>query len=589
MAWAGTIGEMQTTTMRRSREAGLREQLTLIALLVGCATCLTATVAYWPRGIESGRAAFLFLFGSLTGWLSGSFFHSRALQSLRARAQGSCTPFVCQNYWNRLSASHRGAESELGASFNCMVSAIGDCEKEDEKRVCELGRWALIDDLTGLPNRKFFADRLESALLIGEGERHGVALIYIDLDGFHAVNDSLGDAFGDSLLRLISDRIRSLISQTDVVARMGGDEFCVIVCGRDSRERAESIALKVSEALTASFTIEGRTIYVSASIGVSSDAGNGASPSRILQQARSAMYLAKRSGKNRIEHFSEELGAAASERHNLETDLRAAIDDGQIVVHFQPEFEVGSGRLVRFEALARWNHPTLGLIPPSKFIPVAEETGLIVPLGSHVMEAACRAALEWQQSGLGPIQVAVNVSSIQFARDCFVDEVIGVLERTGLSPSLLQIELTESVMLTGIRWAAIAMNRLSALGISLAIDDFGTGYSCLGYLPNLPFNTLKVDRSFVDELGVRPEIDAIVHSLVMLAHNLGMRVIAEGVETRAQFEFVARLGCNEAQGYLLGRPTADPACFLEPFPEDSRDPLWQKRFDDTTVSGPSRN
>jgi len=254
------------------------------------------------------------------------------------------------------------------------------------------------------------------------------------------------------------------------------------------------------------------------------------------------MYAAKRAGKNQVAYFSDNLGTSVRERLNLEHELRLAPERGEITVHYQPEFDLGTLNIVRFEALARWNHPTLGQIPPTKFIPVAEEAGLIVELGAYVLGRACREALRWQDAASDPIQVAVNVSSIQFARDTFVDEVAELLRITGLSPTLLQIELTESVLVNGMENVAKAMHRLSKLGVAMAVDDFGTGYSSLSYLPNLPFRCLKIDRSFISELEHRPDLKNMIHSLVMLAHNLGMTVIAEGVETREQLDLIAKLG-----------------------------------------------
>ena len=261
-------------------------------------------------------------------------------------------------------------------------------------------------------------------------------------------------------------------------------------------------------------------------------------------------------------YFTPDLGSSVRERLNLENQLRGAIARGEIHVHYQPEFDVSCHRLVRFEALARWTHPTLGVIPPDRFIPVAEESGLIVPLGAYIMERACAEAVKWQAITPYPIQVAVNVSSIQFKRDHFVEEVTSVLNYTGLRSDLLQLELTESIMLSGVHRAAETMKRLRALGVSLAIDDFGTGYSCLSYLPVLPFDALKIDRSFVKELDLKPENGAMIHSLVALAHNIGMRVIVEGVEKPEQLDLIRKFGGNEIQGYLLGRPIADPASQL---------------------------
>jgi diguanylate cyclase (GGDEF)-like protein len=481
----------------------------------------------WRRLLKI--AAALLILALIVGGIAGSLLQHRILKPVRELAGAMRAVTTRQDLLARVSISGNDEIAQLGTGFNIMLSELAKRDVEKSEAEARLQYQALNDDLTGLPNRRLLADRLGHALAVAERERHRVALVYIDLDGFKLVNDSLGHAVGDILLKEVAERLRSRVRQSDTLARLGGDEFSVVLCGLNAREEAGVVAADILEVLSSPFTIENHVITISASIGVSFYPDNGSNAAYLLQQADSAMYSAKRSGKSRMKYFSEELGVAARERLSLETELRTAIALGQIVVYYQPEFEIATRRLVRFEALARWIHPTLGTIPPSKFIPIAEETGIIVPLGAYIMESACRAALEWQAAG--PIQVAVNVSSIQFVRDTFVDEVMEVLRHTGLPPALLQIELTESVMLTGVRWAADAMTRLSALGVGLAIDDFGTGYSCLGYLPHLPFNSLKIDRSFVNELGSRPEIDAMVHSLVMLAHNLGMRVIAEGVET----------------------------------------------------------
>ncbi|MGE5109892.1 MAG: putative bifunctional diguanylate cyclase/phosphodiesterase, partial [Acidobacteriaceae bacterium] len=278
--------------------------------------------------------------------------------------------------------------------------------------------------------------------------------------------------------------------------------------------------------------------------------------------ADSAMYSAKKDGKNRIMYFTPELGLSVRERLNLENQLRGAIVRGEIAVHYQPEFDVATRRLVRFEALARWQHPTLGNIPPDRFIPIAEESGLIIPLGAFVLEHACREAKTWQSLSDHPIQVAVNVSTVQFRRPGFVDEVAAILRDSGLDPKLLQLELTESIMLDGTERASSTMKQLAEMGVSIAVDDFGTGYSCFSYLPRLPFNVLKIDRTFVSELDKRVEMAAMIRSLVSLAHNLNMQVVVEGIETTQQLETIEAMGGNEVQGYLLGRPTADPKSLL---------------------------
>jgi len=292
---------------------------------------------------------------------------------------------------------------------------------------------------------------------------------------------------------------------------------------------------------------------------------SAAEAEEMMRQADTAMYAAKREGKNRVTSFTPEIGSVVHDRLGLENLLRGAIARREIFVHYQPEFDLADNRLIRFEALARWTHPTLGKIPPTKFITIAEESGLIAPLGAFIMQQACAEAIRWQNILPYPIQVAVNVSSIQFRRKGFVEEVSAILRETGLRHDLLQIELTESVMLSGAHDTVEIMKRLRELGISLVIDDFGTGYSNLSYLPSLRFDALKIDRTFVMNLDGQPEAESMIHTLIALAHNIGMRVIVEGVETSEQLELIRSFGAEEVQGFLLGRPTPNPIeAFLIP-------------------------
>jgi diguanylate cyclase (GGDEF)-like protein len=510
----------------------------------------------WRRMLEI--TGLLLVVALVVGGLAGSLLQRRISKPVRDLAGAMREVTEEHNFGTRVALAGTDEIAELGSGFNTMLAELEKRAGEKTAFEAQLKHQALNDDLTGLPNRRLLADRLSHALNVARRAHQEVALLYVDLDGFKLVNDSLGHGVGDLLLRQVGERLGSRVRAAETLARLGGDEFAVVLQGEAARLEAGAVATALLEVLAPVFLVEEHEITISASIGVSTYPENGATPLQLLQQADSAMYAAKRLGKNRTVLFSDELGAAIRERLNLETQLRSALAQGQIHVEYQPEFDVLSGRLVRFEALARWTHPTLGWIAPGKFIPIAEETGLIVPLGSYVMEAACREAVRWQSRGGQGVQVAVNVSSLQLMRDSFVDEVGEVLRATGLSPHLLQIELTESVTLNGAARVTEALNELATLGTSLAIDDFGTGYSCLSYLPKLPFDALKIDRSFVKELGERREVDAMVHSLVTLAHNLGMRVIAEGVETEKQLELIAEAGCNEVQGYLMGRPSREP-------------------------------
>jgi predicted signal transduction protein with EAL and GGDEF domain len=360
----------------------------------------------------------------------------------------------------------------------------------------------------------------------------------------------------------VAQRLKSRSRQSDTLARIGGDEFTLVLDYIHSASDADKVAQSLLEILTPPFMIDGHSIRIGASIGISIFPEHGNEGGQLLQQADCAMYAAKRNGKNRIIQFGDDLGNATREHMTLEAELRHAVADGGITVHYQPEFDLETNSIVRFEALARWTDSTLGAISPLRFIPIAEETGLIIPLGAYIMEQACTEAATWQSIAGRDIQVAVNVSSVQFARDSFVEEVAGILQRTELRPALLQIEVTESVTLNGIEHAAEAIRRLRSMGISVAIDDFGIGYSCLSYLPKLAFSAIKIDRSFVNELMVRPETSALVQAILIMAHNLNMRVIVEGIETKEQLHRIKELGADEAQGYLLGRPSADPVAKL---------------------------
>ncbi|MGA2727489.1 MAG: EAL domain-containing protein [Terracidiphilus sp.] len=456
--------------------------------------------------------------------------------------------------------SVRGSEdiAQLVICFNRMLSELRQRDRAKREAEGRLQHQALIDELTGLPNRRLLADRLAQSLATAKRENSKLALLYIDLDGFKLVNDSFGHAAGDILLMEVGRRFRSRTRESDTLARIGGDEFTVILNHIQKSEDAETVARGLLDSLGDPFFIEGHETTIGASIGISVFPQSGMDNDDLLQQADSAMYFAKRGGKNRIVFFNEDLGVSVRERFTLENELRRALANGELSVHYQPEFDLATKTIVRFEALARWTHPTLGEIPPLQFIPVAEESGLIVPLGAYILERACTEALRWQDRVDQPIQVAVNVSSVQFSRSTFVEEVLDVLNRTGLPPDLLQLELTESATLVSIQHAADTIKRLKSIGITVAMDDFGTGYSCLSYLPKLAFDAIKIDRSFVRELLTCPETRALVESILTLARNLNMNVIVEGIESEEQLALVGKLGGDEAQGYLLGRPSPDP-------------------------------
>ena len=456
--------------------------------------------------------------------------------------------------------SVQGSEdvAQLVVGFNSMIGELRLREHAKREAEAKLKQMALVDELTGLPNRRLLFDRLTQSLARARREGSSLALLFIDLDGFKRVNDDLGHRVGDTLLSEVAKRLLARSRDSDTVARIGGDEFAVILNHIQENEDANKVAASMLNALRQPFQVDGHFVQIGASIGISIFPDHGQEGGYLLQQADCAMYAAKKGGRNRVVQFGDDLGFAARERITLEGELRSAMERNEISIEYQPEFDLGTNSIVRFEALARWTHPALGGVPPLNFIPIAEECGLIVPLGAYIMERACNEAASWQKPGEPPIQVAVNVSSIQFARDGFFDEVVDILRRSGLEPSLLQIELTESTALDGIQRVAELIDRFREIGISVALDGFGTGYSCLGYLPRLAFDSIKIDRSFMSDLMVHTETQAFAQSIVTMAHNLQMRVVVEGIESADQLNLIRSLGANEAQGYLKGRPTPAP-------------------------------
>jgi diguanylate cyclase (GGDEF)-like protein/PAS domain S-box-containing protein len=413
---------------------------------------------------------------------------------------------------------------------------------------------AFHDTLTGLPNRALFGDRLEQALLRAVREGHAVAVLFLDLDNFKVVNDSLGHQVGDDLLVQVSARITSCLRAEDTAARLGGDELAVLIGDIQDASDAESVADRLADALRAPFRIAGRDVVVTASIGVALSAPDRTDRDTLLQAADLAMYQAKANGRARYELFDPSMAAEAGDRLELEMYLRDAIDREELSVVYQPIVSLQTGRVSAVEALVRWEHPERGPIGPARFIPIAEETGLISSIGAWVMRRACRDAATWPRQGGTPLAVSVNVSPRQLRDPGFVDEVRDILTATGLEPSQLQIEVTESAVMHDPQEARTRLEQLQRVGVSLAIDDFGTGYSSLGQLRHFPFDSLKVDRTFMLGLGQDQTNAAIVSGVIALARNLGLAVVGEGIETRAQLEQLQALGCDRGQGYYLARP-----------------------------------
>lgn len=420
-----------------------------------------------------------------------------------------------------------------------------------------LAHQAHHDPLTGLPNRTLCDDRLRLALAQAQRSGQQVALFFIDIDGFKHINDTLGHAQGDELLKNVAQRLSTMVRQGDTFARMGGDEFALITPALADRHQAARIAQRLLDLLKPPFNVCGQEIFVTASIGIGISPQDGPDAETLRQNSDAAMYRAKTQGRNCFECFAPEFSASARERLHLETHLRRAVDQELFEMHYQPQVDP-SGELLGFEALLRWRHPQLGMVPPARFIPIAEESGLILPLGTWVLREACRQAAIWNSASSSSeraVTVAVNVSAMQFARPDFVATVFAAINAAGLDPRRLEIEITESLLMRCTQDSAQKLSALRAGGVGIAIDDFGTGYSSLAYLHQLPIDTLKIDRSFVKDLSAddlrQERKTAVIRSVASLAFSLDLRLVAEGVETEIQRKYLADMGCHVMQGYLF--------------------------------------
>jgi diguanylate cyclase (GGDEF)-like protein len=431
----------------------------------------------------------------------------------------------------------------LAQSFNRMAAGIA----ERERRITQL---AFNDSLTGLPNRAFFRQHLD--LELKQVERRGgsgLALLCVDLDNFKSVNDTLGHPIGDELLRAVGARLGASVGGA-MLARLGGDEFTIILSRRDAHEAAGAIAARLIAALAEPFDVAGHELTAGASVGIAMAPGDGTDADTLLKHADLALYQAKGEGGGTYRFFEDEMNARAQSRHRLEVDLRRALAGGEFELYFQPLFDLETNRIGSFEALIRWNHPARGLVSPDEFIPLAEETGLIVPIGAWVIQEACRQAVRWPDH----IRVAVNVSSVQFRRPGLANVLVQALAGSGLDPKRLEVEITESIFLESSEALIAILHSLRNMGIRIALDDFGTGYSSLSYLQSFPFDKIKIDRSFIQQMLSRAGSTAIVRAIADLARALGMETTAEGVENPEQLAELRLHGCSSVQGYLFSRP-----------------------------------
>ncbi len=440
-------------------------------------------------------------------------------------------------------------------------------EKTLEAAVAELERLAYHDPMTGLPNRMLFMDRLSQAMLQANRAQAGLIVLYVDLDRFKAINDSLGHAAGDHVLKATGVRIAGTLRAGDTASRVGGDEFVVVCATTQPAVDVELIAARLLAAITQPLEICGAKVMVDASIGISVYPLDGFDADTLVRNADAAMYAAKQNGPNTFRRYNTEFQAAVIVAAESEIELRRAIAAGELVIHFQPIIDLRTARPRAAEALVRWNHPQRGLIPPAEFIAFAEERGLIAQIGEVVMDSACAALAGLRRFTLDYLRVGVNVSAHEFARAGFISVIVKALERYHLEPHRLTIEITESVMMGNTRATTSTLDELKRLGVNLSVDDFGTGYSSLAYIKKFPISTLKIDRSFVRDIAHDLTDQAIAKTVVTLAHSLGMRVVAEGVETQSQLSQLLAFGVDSVQGYLFSPPlpTADFERYIATF------------------------
>ena len=423
----------------------------------------------------------------------------------------------------------------------------------------EVSSQAQYDVLTGLLNRASFTSRLHEAIEDARRTGSRLAVLFVDLDRFKFVNDTFGHEVGDELLREVAACLRGVVRQDDLVARLGGDEFSIALLELQDTSASSAVARKLVEVLSTPFEVQGKVLQVSASVGISIFPNDGEDVGTLTKSADGAMYGVKGSGKNSYTFATAEMRMVRARRLELERCLRFALENHEFELHYQPQVEVDSKRLAGFEALLRWRSEELGLVSPEEFIPIAEEAGLILPIGHWLLREACYQTREWQRAGSESVKVAVNISTLQFRQSDFLKMVATALRDTGLPPALLEIEITESVLLREFDIAVHTLRKLARLGVATALDDFGTGYSSLAYLQRLPIHTLKIDRSFVTSLSLASReasasATAIVEAICAMAHKLGKKVVAEGVESEAQRQYLLGVGCDLAQGFLFSRP-----------------------------------
>ena len=501
----------------------------------------------------------------LTGTQIEALAHPDALPPCRhefqAVLQGQrMRDFECRFLHKSGRTVHLSWSAVLSQDHGVIVSVGRDVSerKQAEQRIRYL---ATHDGLTDLPNRNLIQDRIQQVITHARRTDRLLALLFLDLDRFKVINDGYGHPFGDLVLKAAADRLVSLVREGDTVARQGGDEFLILLTDLRKADDAYLVAQKLVENLGRPLVVQGREIHLTGSIGVAVFPQDGASADALIGNADVAMYRAKHLGRNTYQFFTREMSEETQRRVNLETGLHDAVAMGQLELVYQPMVSLASGRITGCEALLRWHHPELGMVPPAHFIPIAEDSGLIVPIGDWVLRTACAQGKAWRDAGLPPVSIAVNLSARQLLQKDVVSWVTDTLRSTGLPPGLLELELTESLIAQDVEKVIVTFGRLREVGVKLSIDDFGTGYSSLGYLKRFPADTLKIDQSFVRDMLTDPEDATIVRAVISLAHNLAFKVVAEGVETEQHCRFLHQHRCDEIQGRCFSEPV--PAATIE--------------------------
>jgi len=465
------------------------------------------------------------------------------------------------DYSVRMAHSSRDELGMLASGFNNMLEQVQQHKAALEAELAQrlqaenrLDHLAHYDGITLLPNRNFFTAHLAAILDDTLKSDKFMALMFIDLDNFKTVNDTLGHRVGDLLLRAAAQRLMQAMREKDIICRIGGDEFAVILENLADVQQVEAIASEAVWALSKVFHLEENEIYIGASIGISLCPDHARDLSGLLRSADTAMYHAKALGKNNYQHYNAEMEQCARKRLAMENSLRHVLERNELLVYYQPQVDVETHRIVGFEALLRWQHPEMGMIGPDEFIPIAEETGLIVPIGEWVLRTACRQAMAWQQAYAADLTIGINLAARQLREPDIVDRILGIAAESGISPHLLDLELTESAIMEHSESLMQKLGRLRQAGIRISIDDFGTGYSSMNYLKRFPINTLKIDRSFVRDIPHDSDDVAITQAIIAMGDSLNMHLIAEGVETMEQLEFLRSNGCSRMQGFLFSRP-----------------------------------